>query len=106
MGEDFAGAAVVDSAVAGRGRGVRAGARPPTSPPAQIVADTISRTVGHGVRIVDAALAGETTVLWRDLLVESRADARGAGSPRSTATPSSAGSPMSLSCDTGLSREA
>jgi transposase len=39
-----------------------------TSPPAQIVADTIIRTVELGVRITDAALAGETTVLWCDLL--------------------------------------
>jgi transposase len=41
-----------------------------TSPPAQIVADTIIRTVELGVRIVDAALAGETTVLWCELLTE------------------------------------
>ena len=41
-----------------------------TSPPAQIVADTIIRTVELGVRIVDAAVAGETTVLWCELLVE------------------------------------
>src|SRR4051795_5045968 len=42
----------------------------PTSPPAQVVADTIIRTVELGVRIVDAALAGETTVLWCDLITE------------------------------------
>ena len=42
----------------------------PTTPPAQIVADTIVRTVELGVRIVDAALAGETTVLWCELLVD------------------------------------
>src|SRR4051794_38057058 len=40
----------------------------PTTLPAQIVADTIIRTVELGVRIVDAAVAGETTVLWCDLL--------------------------------------
>ena len=39
----------------------------PTSPPAQIVADTIVRTVELGVRITDAALDGETTVLWCEL---------------------------------------
>jgi transposase len=42
----------------------------PTTLPAQIVADTIIRTVELGVRIVDAAVAGETTVLWCDLLVD------------------------------------
>lgn len=42
----------------------------PTCPPAQIVADTIIRTVELGVRITDAALDGETTVLWCDLLTE------------------------------------
>lgn len=42
----------------------------PTSPPAQIVADTIVRTVELGVRITDAALAGETTVVFADLVVE------------------------------------
>jgi transposase len=41
-----------------------------TSQPAQIVADTIVRTVELGVRIVDAALAGETTVLWCELLAD------------------------------------
>src|SRR4051794_31169245 len=41
-----------------------------TSAPAQIVADTIIRTVELGVRITDAAVAGETTVLWCDLLVD------------------------------------
>ncbi len=34
-----------------------------TSPPAQIVADTITRTVELGVQITDAALAGDTTVV-------------------------------------------
>ena len=40
----------------------------PTFAPAQIVADTIVRTVELGVTITDAALDGETTVLWCDLL--------------------------------------
>lgn len=35
----------------------------PTCPPAQVVADTIVRTVELGVRITDAALHGEITVL-------------------------------------------
>lgn len=42
----------------------------PTCPPAQIVADTIVRTVELGVRITDAAVHGGTTVLWCDLLTE------------------------------------
>ena len=42
----------------------------PTSAPAQIVADTIVRTVELGVRITDAAVAGETTVVFADLVVE------------------------------------
>ena len=42
----------------------------PTCPPAQIVADTIIRTVELGVRITDAALNGETTVLWCELLTD------------------------------------
>lgn len=41
-----------------------------TSTPAQIVADTIVRTVELGVRITDAAGAGETTVLWCDLITD------------------------------------
>src|SRR4051794_41852932 len=41
-----------------------------TSPPAQIVADTITRTVELGVRITDAAVVGETTMIWCDLLVD------------------------------------
>src|SRR4051812_5186675 len=51
----------------------------PTSPPAQIVADTIIRTVELGVRITDAALAGETTVLWCDLLAEGPGRCPGCG---------------------------
>ena len=41
-----------------------------TSPPAQIVADTIIRTVELGVRITDAALTGETTVVFAELIVD------------------------------------
>lgn len=51
----------------------------PTSPPAQIVADTIIRTVELGVRIVDAALAGETTVLWCELLIDGPGRCPGCG---------------------------
>jgi transposase len=51
----------------------------PTSPPAQIVADTIIRTVELGVRITDAAIAGETTVLWCDLLIEGPGRCPGCG---------------------------
>jgi transposase len=51
----------------------------PTSPPAQIVADTIVRTVELGVRITDAAIAGETTVLWCDLLTEGPGRCPGCG---------------------------
>jgi transposase len=51
----------------------------PTSPPAQIVADTIVRTVELGVRIVDAAITGETTVLWCELLVEGSGRCPGCG---------------------------
>jgi transposase len=51
----------------------------PTSVPAQIVADTIVRTVELGVRITDAALAGETTVLWCDLLVDGPGRCPGCG---------------------------
>ena len=57
------------------------------SPPAQIVAARIVRTVELGVRIVDAALAGETTVLPCELLVDGpgRCPGRGiAGSYRDT----------------------
>jgi transposase len=39
----------------------------PTVSPACIVADTIVRTVELGVAITDAALDGETTVVWCDL---------------------------------------
>ena len=53
----------------------------PTTLPAQIVADTIIRTVELGVRIVDAALAGETTVLWCELLVDGTGRCPGCGIP-------------------------
>ena len=51
----------------------------PTSAPAQIVADTIVRTVELGVRITDAALAGESTVLWCDLLTDGTGRCPGCG---------------------------
>ncbi|MDF2713030.1 MAG: family transposase [Nonomuraea muscovyensis] len=51
----------------------------PTSAPAQIVADTIIRTVELGVRITDAALAGETTLLWCDLLTDGPGRCPGCG---------------------------
>jgi transposase len=51
----------------------------PTSAPAQVVADTIVRTVELGVRITDAALAGETTVLWCDLLTDGPGRCPGCG---------------------------
>ena len=51
----------------------------PTTLPAQIVADTIIRTIELGVRIVDAALAGETTVLWCELLVDGPGRCPGCG---------------------------
>ncbi len=41
-----------------------------TSAPAQIVADTIVRTVELGVTITDASAAGETTVVSPDLLTD------------------------------------
>ena len=51
----------------------------PTTAPAQIVADTIIRTVELGVRITDAALAGETTVLWCELLTDAPSCCPGCG---------------------------
>ena len=41
----------------------------PTTLPAQIVADTIIRTVELGVRITDAAVAGETTVVFARVIL-------------------------------------
>jgi transposase len=49
------------------------------SPPAQIVADTIVRTVELGVRITDAAVAGETTVVFADLVVDGPGRCPGCG---------------------------
>ena len=40
----------------------------PTFSPVSVVADTIVRTVELGVRITDAAIEGETTVVWCDLI--------------------------------------
>ena len=40
----------------------------PTFSPVSILADTIVRTVELGVTITDAAIDGETTVVWCDLL--------------------------------------
>ena len=51
----------------------------PTSIPAQIVADTIIRTVELGVRITDAAVDGETTVLWCELLTDGPGACPGCG---------------------------
>ena len=55
------------------------------------MADTIMRTVELGVRIVDAALPGETTVLWRELLVDGPVAARDAGELSVNAMPIDAG---------------
>ena len=51
----------------------------PTCPPVQIVADTIVRTVELGVRITDAALDGDTTVLWCDLITDGPGKCPGCG---------------------------
>jgi transposase len=51
----------------------------PTTLPAQIVADTIIRTVELGVRITDAAVAGETTVVFADLVVGKSGSCPGCG---------------------------
>lgn len=50
-----------------------------TSPPAQIVADTIIRTVELGVRITDAAVAGETTVVFAELVIDGPGRCPGCG---------------------------
>lgn len=42
----------------------------PTSAPAHVIADTIVRTVELGVRITDAAVHGETTVVFCDLIID------------------------------------
>jgi hypothetical protein len=41
----------------------------PTFSPASVIADTIVRTVELGVTITNAALDGEATVVWCDLLI-------------------------------------
>ena len=51
----------------------------PTTLPAQIVADTIVRTVELGVRITNAALAGETTVVFAELVVDGPGSCPGCG---------------------------
>lgn len=51
----------------------------PTCSPAQIVADTIVRTVELGVTITDAAIDGETTVVSADLLAGSPGRCSGCG---------------------------
>jgi transposase len=43
----------------------------PTFSPASILADTIVRTVELGVTITDAAIDGETTVVWCELRADS-----------------------------------
>ncbi|MDT7746046.1 MAG: hypothetical protein QOE59_5124 [Actinomycetota bacterium] len=51
----------------------------PTSAPAPIVADTIVRTVELGVRITDAAIAGELTVVFCELLTDGPGRCPGCG---------------------------
>ena len=51
----------------------------PTTLPAQIVADTIVRTVELGVRITNAALSGETTVVFAELVVDGPGSCPGCG---------------------------
>jgi transposase len=52
----------------------------PTSSPAAVVADTIVRTVELGVTITDAAVDGNVTVVFCDLLTEGRQSCPGGGS--------------------------
>jgi transposase len=52
----------------------------PTSSPAAVVADTIVRTVELGVTITDAAVDGNVTVVFCDLLTEGRQSCPGCGS--------------------------
>jgi transposase len=52
----------------------------PTSVPAQIVADTILRTVELGVSITDAAVDGETTVVFCELRTDGPGRCPGCGS--------------------------
>ena len=51
----------------------------PTSAPAHVIADTIVRTVELGVRITDAAVAGETTVVFCDLITTGASRCPGCG---------------------------
>jgi transposase len=51
----------------------------PTSLPAAVVADTIIRTVELGVTITDAAVDGETTVVFCDLLTDGLGRCPGCG---------------------------
>jgi transposase len=51
-----------------------------TSSPAAVVADTIVRTVELGLTITDAAVDGETTVVFCDLLDDGRHYCPGCGS--------------------------
>ncbi|WP_219419768.1 ISL3 family transposase [Pseudonocardia nigra] len=51
----------------------------PTFSPAQVLADTIVRTVELGVTITDAAIDAETTVVWCDLTARDPARCPGCG---------------------------
>ncbi|MGB0973348.1 MAG: ISL3 family transposase, partial [Mycobacterium sp.] len=51
----------------------------PTSPAAAVVADTIVRTVELGVTITDAALDGEATVVFCNLLDDGQRQCPGCG---------------------------
>ena len=51
----------------------------PTFSPASVLADTIIRTVELGVTITDAAVDGETTVVWCDLVVRAPGRCPGCG---------------------------
>ena len=51
----------------------------PTFSPVSVVADTIVRTVELGVRITDAAIEGETTVVWCDLITSGPGRCPGCG---------------------------
>ena len=51
----------------------------PTSLPAAVVADTIVRTVELGVTITDAAVDGDATVVFCDLLDDGRRHCPGCG---------------------------
>jgi transposase len=51
----------------------------PTFSPFSVVADTIVRTVELGVTIIDAAIEGETTVVWCDLITSGPGRCPGCG---------------------------